>query len=645
MQRQRPWLALIFVAAVTFVLYCGTLSFEFVWDDGDQIISNPLIRSWHSIPRIFGSDLWFHTIHNQVYYRPLFLVWEILNIKLFGVRTWGWHLTAVLLHVLASCSVYWLARALKTDHWTSALAALMFGVHPIHVECASWISASSDSMVAVFYVLAFISYLRAREHQNHSRRWQILSFVLLACALLTKEMAITFMLLVAVHEWLDHTHLRASLLYRMRRSIQAAVPYAIITVGYWFVRRMALHESAGFDPAHTNLDVILTLPLVLFTYLKLLLVPTGMTAGYYIPYVTSPGFRNFILPVLALLAVTAIVWFLSWRRKDTRIAFLAAWLVVGLIPVLYLRLFAPGAGVRDRYIYLPSMGFALLLAIALRSVHIPKRASNQSIQIALSVIVGGAFFVGSLSQQVYWANDFLLFYRALSLYPHNNEGVAINLANALIKKREYGRAIPILRQVIEENPHSGTPHAVLAQAYLHAGQPLDARRELDEALRIAPELLYALKSMTDVANLYGELGDYRKAISLYTQVLQREPDFYDALYNGGLTYFLMGSDDQAERLFSHAIQVAPGLDGPIFYLGRICLRKSQPDLAESYFKQALRINPTGYGLHYWLGQALAARGQLGRARAAYAEELKLYPMNPDAIAQLNPPQQPELKNK
>ena len=647
--RQRPWIALIFVAAVTFVLYCGTLSFEFVWDDGDQIINNPLIRSWYSIPRIFGSDLWFHTIHNQVYYRPLFLVWEILNLKLFGANPWGWHLTTILLHVLASCAVYWLGRTLKLDHWTSALAALIFGVHPIHVECASWISASSDSMVALLYMLAFVSYLKYRDLQTGKRRLrQIFSIILLACALFTKEMAITFVLLVGVYEWMDRSHAPALLFSRIRISVTAALPYAIITVGYFFVRRMALHGSATFDRAHTNVDVILTLPLILFTYLKLLLVPKGLTVAYYIPYVTSASLRNFALPALALLTVSGIVWLWSRRRPDLKIGFLVAWLVLGLIPVLYLRTFAPGTEVRDRYIYLPSVGFALLLAIAIRSIRLRSRVTNQPVQIAMTAVFGIAFFVGSLSQQVYWANDFLLFYRACSLYPHNSESMAINLADALIKKREYGRAIPILKQVVHENPDSGTPHAVLAQAYLRVGQPLDARTELEEALRIAPELLSALKGRTDVANVYGELGDYQKAISLYEQVLQQEPDFYDALYNGGLTYFLMGNNDRAEKLLSRAIQVAPGLDAPVFYLGRVYLRKARPELAEACFKQTLEINPKGYGLHYWLGQALAARGQLNQARDAYVEELNLHPANADAIAQLNrgpTAAQPKLENK
>jgi Tfp pilus assembly protein PilF len=647
--QQRPWIVLIFVAAVAFVLYCGTLSFEFVWDDGDQIINNPLIRSWHSIPRIFGSDLWFHTIHNQVYYRPLFLVWEILNLKIFGANPRGWHLGTILLHVLASCAVYWLGRGLRLDHWTAALAALIFGVHPIHVECASWISAGSDSMVAILYMLSFVAYLKYRDSETAKRRvWQVLSMFLLACALFTKEMAITFALLVAVYEWLDQGHASAPLFSRIRTSITAALPYAIITVGYLVARRMALHGSAAFDLAHTNLDVLLTLPLILFTYLKLLLVPKGLTPAYYIPYVTSLSLRTFVLPALALLTVTTIVWFWRRRRGDLKIGFLVAWLVLGLIPVLYLRTFAPGAGVRDRYMYLPSVGFALLLAVAIRSIRLRSQATSPSVQMAVTAVFAIAFFVGSLSQQIYWANDFLLFYRACSLYPHNSESMAINLADALIKKRQYGRAIPILKQVVHENPNSGTPHAVLAQAYLRVGQPVDARRELEEALRIAPELLSALKGMTDVANVYGELGDYQKAIPLYERVLHKEPDFYDALYNGGLTYFLMGDNDRAEKLLSHAIHVAPGLDAPVFYLGRIYLRKAQPELAEANFKQALEINPKGYGLHYWLGQALAARGRADQARDAYAEELTLHPANADAIAQLNrvsTAPQPKLENK
>ena len=105
-QMQQPWIALLFVAAITFVVYYGTLSFEFVWDDVPQIVDNPLLRSWQSISRIFFSDLWFHTSRSQIYYRPLFVLWSILNFKIFGLHPWGWHLTTLLLHVAATCAFF-----------------------------------------------------------------------------------------------------------------------------------------------------------------------------------------------------------------------------------------------------------------------------------------------------------------------------------------------------------------------------------------------------------------------------------------------------------------------------------------------------------------------------------------------------------
>ena len=76
---QRPGILLPLLGLVTFVVYSGTLSFEFVWDDWPQIVNSPIIRSWSNLPRAFGSDLWYHVARHQVYYRPLFVAWSMLN--------------------------------------------------------------------------------------------------------------------------------------------------------------------------------------------------------------------------------------------------------------------------------------------------------------------------------------------------------------------------------------------------------------------------------------------------------------------------------------------------------------------------------------------------------------------------------------
>src|SRR5271167_4160374 len=167
---RRPGILLPLLGLVTFVLYSGSLSFDFVWDDWPQIVNSPIIRSWSDLPRAFGSDLWYHMARHQVYYRPLFVAWSMLNYALFGLRPWGWHLGALLAHVGVVAAVFWLARRLGLEYWTAALAALIFALHPIHIEPVVWISAASDTMVTTFVALAFAAFLNGRDREHNPER-------------------------------------------------------------------------------------------------------------------------------------------------------------------------------------------------------------------------------------------------------------------------------------------------------------------------------------------------------------------------------------------------------------------------------------------------------------------------------------------
>src|SRR5580704_560303 len=255
---RRPAVLLPLLGLVAFVLYSGSLSFEFVWDDSPQIVNNPIIRTWSNLPRAFGSDLWYHVARHQVYYRPLFVAWSMLNYSLFGLRLWGWHLGAILVHVAATAAVFWLSRKLGLEYWTAALAALIFALHPIHIEPVAWISAASDSMVALFAALAFVAFVNGRDHARRRRMlWWVASLVCLACALLTKEMAVTFSVLVGLYAWL---HPEEGITSPGRRILAAgieAAPYAIVTLAYVLLRKHALlHATGQFDPSHGIADVL-----------------------------------------------------------------------------------------------------------------------------------------------------------------------------------------------------------------------------------------------------------------------------------------------------------------------------------------------------------------------------------------------------
>src|SRR5262249_31639583 len=122
------------------------------------------------------------------YYRPLFLTWLVLNHSLFGLAPAGWHLMLILLHLLATYLTFRLVIDITGDTIASALAALIFGLHPVHVESVAWISGATDVLCAVALLCASIALERALKNER-AGLWAGLSFLSFAVALLFKETA------------------------------------------------------------------------------------------------------------------------------------------------------------------------------------------------------------------------------------------------------------------------------------------------------------------------------------------------------------------------------------------------------------------------------------------------------------------------
>jgi protein O-mannosyl-transferase len=626
---RRPSILLPLLGLVTFVVYSGSLSFDFVWDDWPQIVNSPIIRTWSNLPRAFGSDLWYHVARHQVYYRPLFVAWSMLNYTLFGLRPWGWHLGAVLLHVGAVVAVFWLVRRLGLEYWTAALAALIFALHPVHIEPVTWISAASDTMVAMFAALAFAAFLNGRDAEGDPKRnperkkraaWWIASLVLLACALLTKEMAVVFAALVGIYAWLHPATNKASPIRRTLGAVIEASPYAAVTLAYALLRKHALLHSTGqFDPNHGMIDVARTLPLVLSIYLRQLLIPVGITGLYYTPYVTTAILSQLVAPALVLGAVLLGLWYWNWREGYSTVAFAGMWLLVGLAPALYLRNFGNGDFVRDRYMYLPSIGFAILAALGLRRLPALKGWNAQAVQGAAVLALCSGYVCASIAQQVYWSNDLLLLVRGQSLYPGNPYTNA-GLAKEYSQRGAHDRAVALAELVVRDHPEYGYGPLALAEAYIHAGRFAEGRVWLD---RVNPDYAKSEVGMAGVAGLYGQMGDYPRALALCSEILGKEPNLFSALYNCGNIHLMTGEYKDAEQLLSRAVQLVPEQAGPKHFLGRALLRDGQNAEAQSYLLQAAAIDPKVWDYHYWLAESFEQSGNIPAARAEYQRALLL----------------------
>jgi Tfp pilus assembly protein PilF len=595
---KRPAFLLPGIAVITLLLYISTLSFDFVWDDHVQVESNPLLLSWSAVPRAFHSSLWFQMSAQGKgsYYRPFFIVWSVFNHSLFGFRPLGWHLANVLLHCIASSLVFVLLRRLRAEYWAAAIAALVFAIHPVHIEPVAWISAGSDILVTILYVLTFLCFLQSREGGRGRAAWMTLSWSLFACALLTKEMALTFPVILVLYLRLFPANDKPGALRRLDSAIIASLPYAALNVLYLAERARVLHTLAQAQKNYGPLAVAMTLPTVLMNYLRLLIFPSGLTGFYYTPYVRSLSFTRLVLPSLLLICVIALVaWW--WKREgDPLIVFFGLWLPVCLIPVLYLPSFKDGDFVRDRYLYLPSIGFVYLLAKGVRKIRRSwpdRRTVPQPAVVALMFL---ACSFGVLAQQVYWASDLLVFHRGYELYPQNVTAVK-NLAYLFNRQGDPAAAMTLIQQAVRTDPDDYFSHWVLAIVDSEFHQDEQAQQELSIAVNLAPQ--YFLESAHGLSNL-------------------------------GMAFATAHQYDQAETYLKRSLDLEPDSSPTLVYMGLVLLRTDRSAEAEAYLRKAAAVDPEAYDVNSALGMLAQIRGDRALAEREYYEELRLHPDNRSA---------------
>jgi len=564
------------ILAATFLAYAGTLAFGFVFDDHILIVTNDSIRSWHYFPSYFTSHIWSfrypHLLSNA--YRPFFLVWLRLNEVLFGQHAWGWHLSLVVAHVAVTYLVYRLCFRLTRDTWSAAAGALIFGLHPVHVETIAE-SAWADQPLSTFFMLAAILALCRSRESDRRLHWMAASLGCTAAALFSKESGLMLPLLVSVYVWiyegagrreLGPAGRQSTILARLRSALLAAVPFWIVLLLYLPLRIRALK---GLTHVVTPLPLskeILTLPSILLFYVRLLIWPTGLSCYYDTPYISSPGLHDFILPAASLAVIAAVLafWYL-WTRRDSpceadTIAFACLWMILTILPVLNLRLLPENEIAHDRYIYLASVGFAILAGIALRqAVRAAGGSFNRPIwstvgALVLAVVMG----LATARQSLYWADDLSLNFRAHQIAPRN----------------------------------------VSATTSLGAAA---AQRGMDGT-----------------------------AMALYQQALAIQPHFWRANVNLAYLYYAHGNYPEAARYFAQACADDPTDGDQFLYLGMALLRMGRVSEAENAVRSALLVRPQGQGYHLGMGMVLRAEGRLAEAKNEIAAELADGPQNAQA---------------
>jgi tetratricopeptide (TPR) repeat protein len=573
----RPGVAEAIVCGLAALVYAATLRFDFVYDDVLQILHSPALHEWRYLPQYFTSHVLAALYPNAGgnYYRPLLMLWLRLNYVLFGPEPIGWHATTVLCHVCATYLLFRVAWQVTGDRMSALLAGIIFGLHPVHIESVAWISGVSDPLMACFFLGSLWLFLASMESVRSSRA--IWSVVLFACALLTKEPAIVlpfiiFIFVLGMDESASGDG-AGSALSRVWIAVRRSAPYWFVAIIYLAVRSLALR---GFSHAATLVSwsqMIVTWPAMLWFYARHLVVPVGLSEFYSFSYQDYATWIGFGLPLVLLAGIAVALWaWIQWlpSRGRAGFGFALAIIVMPLLPVLEVRGLTVGDIVHDRYLYLPSAGLAILVALSMREMtrQLPEDRRT-ALSAAFALGVAGIFSVLTLLQQGQWANDIALYTRGVETAPANLT-VRDNLANALLVANEPDRAIP-----------------------------------------------------------------------LYLEVLERNPQFWRSNYNLGYAFYKTTNYSAAENYLRRAIRVDPSDADQYIYLALAQLQqKKLPEAADSAHL-AIARNPRGRGYHFVLATIMEAAGDAEAAKRELKTEIGEHPENHAATVELERLERPE----
>lgn len=489
--RLRRYLPLLVPLLLGLLVYLRALANGFAGDDHDIIVNFPLIRDPHNLPLFFAMQ---DTLADGVptgYYRPLGRLVYMVDYLLWGLNPADYHGVNLAMHLLTTWGWYLLVRRVAGGG-AALVATSLFVVAPVNVESVAYITGRNNIQVACLLVFSLYAHLAGMEADSVRRRlWGLLSLVLYAAALLTKEFAVFFpLVLLAGRVLLTDPDGQG----RWQRQVRAIIPYLLAAACY-MVLRSAVLGGAAF-PLAVSAGSLADSVRSIVAYLRLLLFPVDLAVTHDIAtgaFLSGPQDWFSLLAVLLLVGLLPFTWF-----RDRTVAFFLCWFLVFLFPVCGIIAFNP-VPVAERYLYVGSLGaYTVLTLLGMRWAERWRRTALLLCGVAVAL-----FSLRTVTRISDWRDDLTLALSTVRSRP--DSPVAHYLLGSAYFNREQNReALAAFRRSVELNP--SFPHARMNLARTH-----HLLGQLDDAIR---EYRLSLEAMPDSAQLHGALADayYQKGM-------------------------------------------------------------------------------------------------------------------------------------
>ena len=591
--------------AVTALAYQPAWHGGLLWDDEAHLTRSDL-QDASGLRRI-----WFDITATQQYYPVTNSAFWLMH-QFWGGDTTGYHLVNILLHAISAGLVAVVLRRLQIPG--AMLAAVIFALHPVHVESVAWMSELKNTLSGVLYLSALLAYLRFDETRRSSA--YALALVIFVAALLSKSVVASLPAALLVIFWWKRGRLR------LREDVVPLLPFLAIGVTSGLFTAWLEHALVGARGAVYELTWIergLLAGRALWFYAGKLLWPVGLAFNYPRWSISQSVWWQYLFPLAAIMAAAAC-W---WIRERTpaplaALLFFAGTLVpaLGFVNVYPFRF----SYVADHFQYLASLGLIVALAALLTTVL--QRRGLSTYLAAITVVVGGVlgFLTWRQSQQYVDAETL---YRA-TIERNPSSYLAHNHLAAILLRRsdaELDEAITHVQAAMRLSPDAEA-HNNLGWARARQGRYEEAIREHREAIRLKPGLAEAHYNL---GLSLAAVGRPHEAIAAYEEAARLNPTSVEARHNLANVLRAVGRYDDAIAQARLGLAIDPQSFELHHNLGDTLLRAGRPDEAVTVYRQALALKADSAEVHNNLGVALRSAGRLEDASIAFREAARLAP--------------------
>ena len=583
-----------------FLLYANTITHDYAVDDMIVVQKNKLTqKGFDGIADIMTTDA-FYGFFGEDYkfvaggrYRPLSIVTLAIEVELFGSnQPHISHFINALLYSITCMLIFLLLLHLFRQYPSSAfqltvpfIATLLYTAHPIHTEVVANIKGRDEIMGMLFSILTLLFSVKYIQKKNSLTL--VLTFVSFILALLSKENAITFLAIVPLTLYFftsakikDHATLVAPMLiiagiYVVLRQKFTGVEISADTTE--ILNNPFVNASYG--------EQLATVAFTFWEYWRLQIFPHPLTHDYYFNQVPVIGW-NSVKAVFPFFLNAAIVGWALLKLKSKNVFSYAILYYFITISIVSNILFTVGIAMNERFVFMSSLAFCIMLALALVKLgnYIKEKSwqssevLNPSVTMGIVALILVGYSAKTFSRNLDWKNDFTLFAADYK-----------NSPNSAKVKNSYGG------ELVTQSDKVAEP---LKTEYLKK-----AEKALGEALKIYPTYLNALLLMGNAKyKLYDSVPE---AKYYYEQTIRLKPDYFEGNFNLGCVLIAKNYAKESIPYFRKALIKGAEKYEVWFNTGDAYFKTNNADSAIYFYQGAIRLKPDLGAAYYKIGLSYA----------------------------------------